>query len=88
VSEYALRQNYPNPFNPATEIVFELKEAGHVKLTVYNAMGQEVAALMNAQAAQGRHSVRFAANDLPSGVYLCRMTTAGFTAQIKMLLMK
>ena len=34
-TEYALYQNYPNPFNPATQIAYDLKEAGLVSLKVF-----------------------------------------------------
>ena len=37
-----LEDNYPNPFNPSTTIRVALPEAGEVKLTVYNILGQPV----------------------------------------------
>ena len=39
---YTLYQNYPNPFNPTTNIKFALPISGHVKLTIYDALGREV----------------------------------------------
>jgi hypothetical protein len=88
VTEYALHQNYPNPFNPSTEIVFGMKESGLVTIAVYNLAGQKVAVLVNREMPQGRHAVSFHAAGLPSGVYLYKMMTSGFTAQRKMLLIK
>jgi uncharacterized delta-60 repeat protein len=88
ITEYALQQNYPNPFNPSTKIVYDMKEAGYVTVKVYNLLGQVVATLVNTNVNQGRHSMNFDAAGLPSGVYVCRMETAGFEAQNKMLLMK
>ena len=88
VTEYALCQNYPNPFNPGTEIGFDLVERGLVSLKVYNLLGQEVATLLNRELAAGHHTTNFTADNLPSGVYLYRMTVNGFVAEKKMLLMK
>ena len=88
VTEYALHQNYPNPFNPETNITFDLVAAGNVTLSVYNLMGQEVAMLVNGMQEAGRHSVSFDASHLPSGVYLYKLEANGFSAQMKMMLMK
>jgi hypothetical protein len=88
VTEYALSQNYPNPFNPSTEIVFDMKDAGFVTLKVYNLLGQEIKALVNGNMSAGRHNVTFDATGLPSGLYVYKMETTGFSAQSKMLLMK
>jgi hypothetical protein len=88
ITEYALAQNYPNPFNPTTSISFDLVDAGHVNLMVYNLMGQNVASLVNAPMTAGRHIVSFDANALPSGVYFYRLNVNGFVAEKKMLLMK
>jgi len=88
VSEYALHQNYPNPFNPTTNIAFDMVEAGHVSISVFNIMGQKVAELVNGNVEAGRHTVSFDAASLSSGLYLYKMEANGFTAQSKMVLMK
>jgi hypothetical protein len=59
-----------------------------MSLSVYNLLGQKVATLVNGSMDAGRHVVSFSANNLPSGLYLYRMETDGFTAQKKMVLMK
>ena len=58
-AEYNLAQNYPNPFNPSTTINFSLPEASHVRLAVYNALGQEVSTLINGFMEAGIHKVNF-----------------------------
>ncbi|MBK8131073.1 MAG: T9SS type A sorting domain-containing protein [bacterium] len=88
VTEYALHQNYPNPFNPTTNIAFDMVEAGHVTISVFNIMGQKVAELVNGSMDAGRHVVSFDAAGLSSGLYLYKMEANGFTAQSKMVLMK
>ena len=89
VTEYALLQNYPNPFNPSTNLVFDVVAENVVNLTVYNAMGQEVATLVNGTMAAGRHTVSFDAANLTSGLYFYTVKIGNeFTATKKMLLVK
>lgn len=86
--EYFIDQNYPNPFNPLTKITYSIKEAGLVKLRVYDILGSEVAMLVNEIKEAGDHSVEFIASNLPSGVYVYTLQVNGFTDSKKMLLMK
>lgn len=88
ITEYALHQNYPNPFNPTTNLTFDMVDAGHVSISVFNIMGQKVAELVNGNVEAGRHIVSFDATGLSSGLYLYKMEANGFTAQNKMVLMK
>ncbi len=88
VTEYALHQNYPNPFNANTSITFDLVEAGHATLTIYNMVGQKVATLTEGLSEAGRHTISFNAGSLPSGIYLYRLEANGFVDQKKMLLLK
>ncbi len=86
--EYALYQNYPNPFNPETSIRFDLKESGRVELKIFNLMGQEVMTLLRQQMPAGSHRITFAADNLPSGVYIYVLKTDNFSASKKMIIMK
>jgi len=85
---FALSQNYPNPFNPTTTIGYQLPAAGQVELKVYNLLGQEVVTLVNAYRAPGAYTATLDASNLPSGVYLYRLTVGSSTATRKMVLMK
>ena len=87
-SEYALNGNYPNPFNPVTNISFNLPERAHVKITVYNVVGQVVKVLQNGYMNAGKASVVWNANNVASGVYIYRMETPHFTQSRKMVLLK
>ncbi len=70
---YALDQNYPNPFNPSTTIRFALPEAGHVRLSVYNLLGERVAMPVDEIRQAGTYDQRFDASALPSGTYFYRL---------------
>lgn len=86
--EYSLAANYPNPFNPTTQISYQLPKDGFVSLSVFNALGQEVAELVNQHQAMGKYSVQFNANNLPSGVYIYKLQAGDFSSVKKMLLTK
>jgi len=60
----------------------------HVKITVYNTLGQLVAMLVNGFQEQGTYSIVWDASNQPSGLYLCRFEADGFTATKKMFLQK
>lgn len=71
---FTLEQNVPNPFNPSTQIRYSLPQASHVRLEVYNVMGQRVATLVDAPQAAGSHDAVLDATHLSSGVYVYRLT--------------
>jgi hypothetical protein len=91
--QFSLEQNYPNPFNPTTIIDFSLPEQSHVRLDVYNIMGQKVRTLVNDARAAGAHSVIWnGSNDngenVASGVYFYRIESGQFSETRKMMLLK
>ncbi len=90
---YALLENYPNPFNPETQIRFQLPEASHVTMRIFNSLGQEIRTLTDKQYEAGSHSVRWDSKDnqgntLSSGVYLYKVQAGTFTQVKKMTLLK
>jgi uncharacterized protein (TIGR03790 family) len=84
----SLAQNYPNPFNPTTRIEFLLPRADRVTLKVYNALGQEVATLVDGMIEAGTHMTMFDGGSLASGLYIYQLKTSDFTSTQKMLLVK
>ncbi len=88
VKEYALYQNYPNPFNPATNIKYQIPEAGSVTIDIYNILGQKVKTLLDKYQTEGRYSIKFNAFDLPSGIYFYRLKVNQFTNVKKLILLR
>ncbi|MCX7876512.1 MAG: M1 family aminopeptidase [Melioribacteraceae bacterium] len=96
-SEFELSQNYPNPFgeavqseNPATVINYKIQKDGYVTLKVYDAIGKEIATLVDEYQKSGEYKSVFRAlsNDLPSGVYFYTINFNGNIQSKKMILLK
>lgn len=83
-----LHQNYPNPFNPSTVIGYELPESAHVRLSVYDLLGREVAVLVNEITPAGQYQAVFNGQNLSSGIYVYRLHSGEHLLTGKMLLMK
>ena len=90
---YELHEAYPNPFNPSTTVEYGLPVPNHVKIGVYNLVGQKVKTLVDADMPMGVHRVKWDATDdfgnqVPSGVYLIRMESSHYVGVKKVTLMK
>lgn len=85
---FQLSQNYPNPFNPSTTIQYSIPSSGHVTINIYNVLGERVATLVDQIKSAGKYEVTFNALNLPSGIYICRLSWNDRYTSIKMLLLK
>ena len=88
MEEFVVGQNYPNPFNPATQISVEVLEAAEFHIVVYNLEGQKVADLFHGTLSKGEYSFTFNGSELPSGIYLYKVSTPNFNQTKKMILAK
>ena len=75
---FVLGQNYPNPFNPSTIIPYELAEVTHVRLEVFNTLGQRIAKLVDGEQGAGAYRIRWNGTDasgraVAAGVYIYRL---------------
>jgi len=87
-AHFHLNQPYPNPFNPSTTIRYDLPEAGHVALTIYDILGRRVAVAADSWQEAGMHDVVWSAADVPSGIYFVRMVSGAFSQVRKMVLLR
>ena len=87
-TEIVLEQNYPNPFNPSTNIKFSLPASGLATLKIYNALGEEVAELLNKDLTAGTHEVEWNAIGFTSGVFFYQLQTDGYIETKKMILLR
>ncbi len=83
-----LFQNLPNPFSNQTTIPFCIPETGVVRLIVTDLTGKEVRVLANQKLPAGSHRFDLDASQLPSGVYLVRLSFNSQSAVRKIILMR
>lgn len=101
-NDFHLAQNYPNPFpqsgsafadNPETTIEYELAQAGHVRLTIYNLLGQRIRTLVDAWQPAGSHRMSWdgsgdrGAKSVSSGVYVYELKIGETVLRKKMVLL-
>jgi len=80
--------NYPNPYNPETKIDYTIPKSGKVKLEVFNIQGSLIKVLVDKTQNAGNYQVVFGGNNLPSGIYLYRLTTERSSITKKMVLIR
>jgi len=83
-----LYQNYPNPFNPETTISYSLQKANWVTLKIFDVLGNELAILEDDYKYAWHYSIKFTANNLPTGVYFYSLITGSKTITKPMVLIK
>jgi hypothetical protein len=85
---FQLFQNYPNPFNPSTNIKYTIPQSSHVRLVIYNVLGQRISTLVDENKLPGYYTVEFDANSLASGFYIYHLEAKNFQESRKMVLMR
>lgn len=87
-ASFQLLPNYPNPFNPSTRIQFEVPSTSPVRIEVFDILGRSIRVLADGLYSAGTHSLEFDARDLPSGLYVYRLSTPNAVQSRTMQLLK
>ena len=86
-----------NLFNPAkgeyTTIKFRLEESAHVRLKIYNLMGDLIKTILDEERDAGSHEIKWYGRnkdekEVASGVYILRIEAGGFTEMKKIIVIK
>ncbi len=93
LSETRLNSVYPNPFNPDTNISFITAKGANVKIEIFNLKGQIVKTLVDNYFPVGEHSIKWNGRsnnneELPSSIYLCRMSSDDYNGFMRLVLLK
>ncbi len=88
LTDFVLEQNYPNPFNPSTKIKYSIGIKTHVTLSIYNALGQKIANIIDQEQQKGNYEVEFNATGLSSGIYFYKLIAGNYMGSKKMVLLR
>jgi hypothetical protein len=88
MANQALIQKNLNPFNTYTTIKYKVTVPGFITIKIFNAMGTEVASLVNEQKPIGEYSIGWNAAGKPSGIYYFKLQNGCNSEIIKILLLK
>ena len=88
-----LFQNMPNPFHLQTTIKYQIPDAGGVSLRAYDSSGRLVKVLVDEEKPAGSYASRWdgkniSGQEVPSGVYFCRLQTGEFVSTRKVILVR
>jgi len=83
----------PNPFRSTVSLQYRLDKAGPAKLEIYNLKGQKVWTVSDEKKPAGLFSVTWngldkSGNQVPNGIYFCRLTTLEGTANQKLVMLR
>ncbi len=87
-SDHILISNYPNPFNATTTIIYSVPVSGLIHVKVFDLLGRHVATPLVSYQPAGRHSLNWNGNELPSGIYLCEISSQSLRSVHRMVLLK
>ena len=89
-NSFELSQNYPNPFNPITSIKYTLHKKAHVRVEIYNAIGQKIETLIDKEQFPDIYLIKWdvSNNQLSSGVYFYQVTVNNEVHSRRMIYLK
>jgi hypothetical protein len=90
---FSLSQNHPNPLAGRTSISYQIPEAGHVSLSIYDISGRLVRTLEDDDKVAGYYTIEWDGRDdlgvdAANGVYFYRLTSGDFEKNMKMVLLR
>ncbi len=86
---FRLAQSVPDPLNPVRAIEYDLAEDCHVRLEVFNALGQRVATLVDEYQTAGSKVAQWnVGSEVSSGAYFCKLQAGDFVEANKVVVLK
>jgi len=86
-------KNPPNPFTPQSRITYELAEAGHISVRIYDLRGRLVRQFPTTFRREGLHRQTWDLRDahgakVQAGIYFCELAGNGSRAAVKLVILR
>jgi len=78
----------PNPFNGSINLTFQIERQSSVRIDIFDMLGRRFSTLLDESLSPGDHSVIWNADQLPSGVYFCRLAVGDHSLTKRITLLK
>jgi Secretion system C-terminal sorting domain len=80
---------YPNPASTSATLQYSLVDEESISITIYDALGRIVATpIVNQIEGSGLQEISFPTNDLPSGIYSCRLSMGDVAMTAKLVVIQ
>lgn len=87
-AKFGIESVHPNPFNSSLKIRFTLENNSFSKLSIFDVNGREITVLSSGNTPAGTHDVTWEAGDIPTGVYLARLSSPEGVRTVKVTLLR
>jgi hypothetical protein len=87
-AETASIKAYPNPFNTQTKIMYDVPQAGHLKIRIYNILGQPVKTLLKGYKDVGKYDLIWDSGNYAAGIYFARLESNLYSDCTKLISLK
>ena len=92
-SDFLVYPPFPNPFNPIITISYELFIESNIAISIYHLNGKLVKSFYQNNLSPGKHLFQWNASDImgqdvPTGLYLCKLESNGVINTQKLILIK
>lgn len=86
-------QNYPNPFNSYTSFYYSLPAENHVRISIFDILGNEITMIVNEYKQKGNYTLPWDGTDsdgqhVVGGIYFYRIQAGDFNQTKKLILLK
>ena len=79
---------YPNPANDRTTVEYELIAGAFVEISIYDVFGHKMRNIVYERKPAGNYRQNVDLDDLPGGVYLCRLLAGDYRQTIRLAVVK